>query len=396
MSKAKWQCFLLEFFFMLWLQTFTVDFPFHCMTNSWVMAACHGLQSVREALILSFYQNIIDENEFALLYDANKSRELFPYWKFASWKLEFMDDTECRTELRFAKNDLQDLLQALDIPDKIVCSQRTICSGIEGLCILLKRLAYPCRYTDLVPRFGRNPTELCLIFNEVLDLIFDMHGHRLHDWNQPILNQQKLEEYADAVYQRGAPLNNCFGFVDGTLRPVSRPMHGQRLLYNGHKRVHGLKFQSVVIPNGLIANMCGPYEGRKHDSSMLHESNLLTDLRRVAWTNAGDPLCIYGDPAYPLNVHLQTPYRGANLTADMGRYNKAMSEVRVSVEWLFGNISNFFKFIDFKKQLKVGLSAVGKMYLVCALLENARTCLYGNIVSEFFDVTPPTLQEYFQ
>ena len=53
-------------------------------------------------------------------------------------------------------------------------------------------------------------------------------------------------------------LRNCFGFVDGTVRPISRPDENQRVVYNGHKRVHGLKFQSVVIPNGLIAHLYGP------------------------------------------------------------------------------------------------------------------------------------------
>ena len=41
-----------------------------------------------------------------------------------------------------------------------------------------------------------------------------------------------------------------------------------------------------------------------------------------------------------------------------------MSEVRVAVEWVFGDILNYFAFLDFKKDLKVGLSAVGKMYIV--------------------------------
>ena len=65
----------------------------------------------------------------------------------------------------------------------------------------------------------------------------------------------------------------------------------------------------------------------------------------------------------------------------------------MSVELLFGNICNYFKFIDFKKQMKVHLSAVGKMYFVCALLENAQTCLYSNEVSEMF--APPSLNDYF-
>ena len=43
-------------------------------------------------------------------------------------------------------------------------------------------------------------------------------------------------------------------------------------------------------------------------------------------------------------------------------------------------------------QMKVHLSAVGKMYFVCALLE---TCLYGNQVSEMFEIAPPSLNDYF-
>ena len=50
-----------------------------------------------------------------------------------------------------------------------------------------------------------------------------------------------------------------------------------------------------------------------------------------------------------------------------------MSSVRQAVEWIFGDIVNFFKFLDFKKNLKIGLSSVGKMYIVSALLHNARS-----------------------
>ena len=52
-----------------------------------------------------------------------------------------------------------------------------------------------------------------------------------------------------------AALDNCFGFVDRTVRRICRPGEMQRLVYNGHKRVHALKFQSLSLPNGIIANM---------------------------------------------------------------------------------------------------------------------------------------------
>ena len=51
----------------------------------------------------------------------------------------------------------------------------------------------------------------------------------------------------------------------------------------------------------------------------------------------------------------------------------SMSKARVSVEWIFGDIINYFAFLDFKKKLKVKLSAVGKMYIT---MHNVRTCIW--------------------
>ena len=72
-----------------------------------------------------------------------------------------------------------------------------------------------------------------------------------------------------------------------------------------------------------------------------------------------------------------------------------MGQVRVSVEWVFGGIVNYGKFIDFKKNLKIGLSSVGQIYSVCALLRNALTCLHGSSTSTVVNVQPPELSDYF-
>ena len=85
----------------------------------------------------------------------------------------------------------------------------------------------------------------------------------------------------------------------------------------------------------MIANLSGPYEGKRHDSFRLAESGLLNQLQQDAWS-FNNPLCIYGDPASPHSVHLQAPFRGANLTQDQKRFNTAMSSVRTRLEWLFG------------------------------------------------------------
>ena len=118
-------------------------------------------------------------------------------------------------------------------------------------------------------------------------------------------------------------------------------------------------------------------------------------LQQHSFGPNGNSLCIYGDPAYPLRPQLQAPFKGAHITPLQKQWNKSMSSVRVSVEWIFGDIANYFKFLDFRKNLKIKLSAVGKMYLVCAILQNARSCCYGSTTSNYFNLPPPDIQDYF-
>ena len=131
----------------------------------------------------------------------------------------------------------------------------------------------------------------------------------LSTFNQPLLFPINLELYANAVHGKGAALGNCWGFVDGTVRALSRSKEFQRILYNGHKKVHPVKFQSVEAPSGFSTNLYGPVEGKRHDSGMLRMSGLLERLQAHSFNRAGNILCIYGDPAYPLRPHLQAPFR---------------------------------------------------------------------------------------
>ena len=142
-------------------------------------------------------------------------------------------------------------------------------------------------------------------------------------------------------------------------------------------------------------NIFASLEGKKHDAGMLADSGLLQLLQQHAFSTHAQPMCLYGDPAYPLRIHLQAPYKDAVLTPQQQAFNTSMSKVRVSVEWLFKDISEYFKFIDYKKNMKVQLSALGKFYIVCALFRNAMTCLYPNQTSVFFNCEPPSLQQYF-
>lgn len=218
-----------------------------------------SFKQTRMALMDSLVDGQIEEDEFLLLYNLNKSKNPeFPYQSYNKFDLDLMDEAECKAEFRFEKHDIYTLAESLDIPDAFVCEQRSVSDGVEGLCMLLRRFAYPCRYSDIIPRFGKAVPVISMTTNTVIDWIYDNHGHRITGWNQNLLNPVLLEQYSNAVYAKGAALDNCFGFIDGTVRPICRPGEFQRMVYNGHKRVHALKFQSVALPNGLIGQLFGP------------------------------------------------------------------------------------------------------------------------------------------
>ena len=103
-------------------------------------------------------------------------------------------------------------------------------------------------------------------------------------------------------------------------------------------------------------------------------------------------MCIYGEPAYPLRVHLQGPFGNPRLTPLMEAFNAPVSSVRISVEWLSGDVINYFKFLDFKENLKIGMSSIGKMCSLCM-----HYCTMPSPVSmairprHFSSLNPPTL-----
>jgi len=218
-----------------------------------------SFKDIRELVARCYVDDIFDDMEFLSLYEFYSSKNPdFPYDSYPAFDLDEMEDAECLAEFRVHKRDIHILANYLQIPGTFVCQQRSVCDGIEGLCMLLRRVSYPCRYGDILPRFARPVPVLSMVTNTVLDYIYDTHGHRITQWNDTVMSPAQLQVYANAISARGAPLDNCFGFIDGTVRPICRPGENQRLVYNGHKRVHALKFQSIALPNGLIGNMYGP------------------------------------------------------------------------------------------------------------------------------------------
>ena len=73
-----------------------------------------------------------------------------------------------------------------------------------------------------------------MIYNIVLHYIYNTTGHKISQWNHPILDAVSLERYAEEVYDKGAALDNYIRFTAGTERPICHTQELQRVVWNGH------------------------------------------------------------------------------------------------------------------------------------------------------------------
>lgn len=315
--------------------------------------------------------------------------------KYGPFEIDELNERECLALFRFKKNDIEKLQDMLCIPAVITTSQRYSVSGMMGLCILLRRLSYPNRLSDIEPLFGLSSPYISTISNHVMGLIHQNKGKLLNNLNNiHWLTEQRLQIYAQSLLSKGSSIHNCWGFIDGTPRAICRPSQDQQEYFSGHKRFHCLKYQSVVCPDGIITSLLGPFKGNRHDAGILRETNLYNQLNEKVKFNNNNKYVLYGDPAYPIRELLICPFSNRGITDEQLQFNKSMSPLRQGVEWAFGKVINEFAFLDFKKNQKLLLQDLGIMYKVGVLLMNCHTCLYGGQCSMYFDVEPVSLEQY--
>lgn len=174
---------------------------------------------------------------------------------------------------RFTKLEVDALIVALDVPDRVCCDNGASEPAHIALPMLLRRLAYPARYVDIFHAFGWEKTRFSRVTRTLAAFLYHRWSHILY-FDPSRLNRFKLAEYAKKVHDKGSALPNVWGFVDGTLRRTARPVRNQRILYNGWKRIHALKFHPVVTPDGFHSHLFGPIEGRRHDETVYQQSGL--------------------------------------------------------------------------------------------------------------------------
>ncbi|GMF47621.1 unnamed protein product [Phytophthora fragariaefolia] len=166
-------------------------------------------------------------------------------------------DSNCQKAFRFNGDGIRELSVLLRVPSVVITDHRDRVCGIEALCIMLNRLAFPRRYFDMIDRFGRSKSALSRIFMHMMDLIYATFSDTIY-MAESVL-EDRFKDYCDVVYEKGAPLDSIFDFIDGTKVAICRPYlcprrprcspreNLQRQCYSGYKRVSVTVVTSAFI-----------------------------------------------------------------------------------------------------------------------------------------------------
>ena len=297
-------------------------------------------------------------------------------------RINDFSESECLLEFRFRRADLKKLATLIWVRFELIIEgtydavrviNKYVAPFETGLMIVLARLSRPRRLRgDLERLFGMRKSHLSAVLSTFSKKIYNIAYPYL---SNPNIYLNRIALYASIIHRKCGLVDTVWGFIDGTLRPTCRPTRFQRLAYSGHKRRHGLKFQSVVTPDGLLAMMFGPIPGSRHNSFMLAESNLLPSLDAIM-PHGGIVYSLYGDPAYPQSQLLFGGFRGAQPGSAEANWNTQLSKVREVVEWGFKEIIQQWTYLDSKASMRIFLIPVARYYMLVPFLQLPQLILW--------------------
>ena len=371
-----------------------------------ILRARRGAKSSKRSKL--FRRLITEVSSFSVLADDGEKLLLVPRHrtrtKGAIKRPDDFTSTEFVEQFRFRKAHFWEVLLHLRLTDGAKLMEngepRLLRYGQErhygyvwadqALLVFLRRMATPSRWADLQYIIGGSRTKLSAVFNYILTELYAVYSPLVCDLHK---FKHKFRLFADHLRRRGCPFENIVMFVDGHFQPTCRPGGLGCINLNledfqtfaGKERLHGLKYQAAVMPNGL-ALVWGPWRGVFHDATMFARSGILEDLEQIA-EELGEDFSCFGDSAYPLNRFVQRilkgPATGEGLTAWERRYNALMARFRIIIENVFSVCDQYWGILRDRKNLRLGSMAVGKLFPLAVLLYNIRTILYGNNIVSY-------------
>ena len=221
---------------------------------------------------------------------------------------ELAEDRSVRGLYRFALEDLERVVRALRVPDKVITRSRHCFSGEELVLVLLRRFKRVDPALELAAETGRSTAAISEGVGWLVEHILRTFPHLIDGRSLRAWSGQ-FAEFAAAFQRLGIPYPNLIGFLDGKVWGTCRPSRNHRFSFNGHKWMYGTKSQGLTLANGIQPFPFVMPDASRHDSYMLQQSGLEDEMRAIC-RQLGATYVIGADSAYGIGRYIQPLWGG--------------------------------------------------------------------------------------
>ena len=343
---------------------------------------------------------------------------------------------------RFTKEQLHKLFVHLRLPNTVILPRRRYrFSGEEVLIICLARLATGDPWNRLIPsNFGGGLARWGDAFEWFVQHIFvnfynKISGNSMARWAGKMVGFRRLmhqkitsppcdlETWANlgaidselGLYLVDIPFESflCAMLVDDTNVRTTRPGSGpdgnyalaprrmggyfiQRAFYSGYFRGHGLKYQHILLPNGLFGSVWGTSQ-TYNDVGLANMSGLENYLFAVLDEDENGNLpCVLADGIFCESAVVMTTKLREGANEDERRLYCRLASIRQPIELQYGNFFEKFQLFKNKNAFRLFNKAeiAYRTGIVGFFLLNCHTCLNDSIVNSYFNNCSPTIEDY--
>ena len=200
----------------------------------------------------------------------------------------------------------------------------------------------------------------------------------------------EVKEAVEKFYQKhGFP--QCLGAIDGTHVFVKQPRENATDYLNRKNR-YSINIQALCDYKYCFIDVVIKWPGSVHDARMFFNSGLNTMLRdetipplyaTLVPDTAAVPVCILGDPAYPLLQRVMMEFRGGGNTAKEQFFGYRLSSARMAIECTFGRLKG--RFGALRREMDINIDELPHVIHACFILHNICEMNKDPLAQEYFD-----------